>query len=55
MTEWKQFQNPNFAAMKKLMQSPVIFDGRNIYEPATASAAGFTYHSIGRAPALPQS
>ena len=54
MTEWKQFQNPNFAAMKKLMQSPVIFDGRNIYEPATASAAGFTYHSIGRAPALPQ-
>ncbi len=54
MTEWKQFQNPNFAAMKKLMRSPVIFDGRNIYEPATVSAAGFTYHSIGHALALPQ-
>lgn len=54
MTEWKQFQNPNFAVMKKLMKSPVIFDGRNLYEPATLAAAGFTYHSIGRATATPK-
>jgi UDPglucose 6-dehydrogenase len=54
MTEWKQFQNPNFAVMKKLLKSPVIFDGRNLYEPATLAAAGFTYHSIGRATATPK-
>jgi UDPglucose 6-dehydrogenase len=54
MTEWKQFQNPNFAAMKKALRSPVIFDGRNIYEPATVAAAGFTYYSIGRATAHPK-
>jgi UDPglucose 6-dehydrogenase len=54
MTEWKQFQNPNFATMKKTMRSPVIFDGRNIYEPANVAAAGFTYHSIGRATAMPR-
>jgi UDPglucose 6-dehydrogenase len=53
MTEWKQFQNPNFAAMKKAMRSPVIFDGRNIYEAQQVAAAGFTYYSIGRATATP--
>ena len=52
MTEWKEFQNPNFAKMKRLMKSPVIFDGRNIYEPGTLREAGFTYHSIGRAPVV---
>ena len=49
MTEWKEFVHPNFAEMQKLMQKPVIFDGRNIYNPAQMKAAGFTYHSIGRA------
>jgi UDPglucose 6-dehydrogenase len=49
MTEWKEFQNPDFKLMKKRMKAPVIFDGRNIYEPGLIRAGGFTYHSIGRA------
>jgi len=53
MTEWKDFQNLNLAAIRKLMRKPVIFDGRNIYEPKALREAGFTYYSIGRAPVLP--
>ncbi len=49
MTEWKQFLQPDFAVIKSLMRSPVIFDGRNLYNPAHMKEAGFTYHSIGRA------
>jgi len=48
MTEWKPYRSPNFAAMKAAMAAPVIFDGRNIYEPDLAAAAGFHYHGIGR-------
>jgi len=47
-TEWKQFVHPDFADMRRLMRQPVIFDGRNLYNPATLRAAGFTYYSIGR-------
>ena len=50
MTEWAEFRHPNFEAMRRLMNDPVIFDGRNVYEPAQMQQAGFTYHSIGRAP-----
>jgi UDPglucose 6-dehydrogenase len=49
MTEWKQFLQPDLAVMKGLMRSPVIFDGRNLYNPAHVQAAGFHYESIGRA------
>ncbi len=49
MTEWKAFLQPDFAQMLSLMKAPVIFDGRNLYSPAAMKAAGFTYHSIGRA------
>jgi UDPglucose 6-dehydrogenase len=49
MTEWKQFVQPDFARMHKLMKTPVIFDGRNLYSPALMKSAGFSYHSIGRA------
>jgi UDPglucose 6-dehydrogenase len=49
MTEWKEFQHPDFQKMRARMKAPVIFDGRNLYEPAVIRAAGFTYHSIGRA------
>ena len=48
MTEWKDFQLPEFDVMRERMKSPVIFDGRNLYKPAQMQAAGFTYHSIGR-------
>lgn len=47
-TEWNEFRRPNFAHMKELMKSPVIFDGRNIYEPGELRKLGFTYYSIGR-------
>jgi UDPglucose 6-dehydrogenase len=48
VTEWHEFREPDFARMRKLMRSPVIFDGRNIYEPHQMKAHGFTYSSIGR-------
>jgi UDPglucose 6-dehydrogenase len=48
VTEWNEFREPDFARMRKLMRSPVIFDGRNIYKPETIRAQGFTYYSMGR-------
>ena len=50
VTEWKHFVHPNFDRMKRLMRGPVIFDGRNLYNPQSMRRAGFTYHSIGRRP-----
>jgi UDPglucose 6-dehydrogenase len=48
VTEWQAFRRPDFDVMKKLMRAPVIFDGRNIYEPPTMKSLGFTYYGIGR-------
>jgi UDPglucose 6-dehydrogenase len=48
VTEWQEFRNPDFDEMKRLMKSPVIFDGRNLYDLKTVAGYGFTYHSIGR-------
>ncbi|MFA4985340.1 MAG: UDP-glucose/GDP-mannose dehydrogenase family protein [Candidatus Brocadiia bacterium] len=48
VTEWNAFRNPDFNRMKLLMKSPVIFDGRDIYEPERVRAEGFTYYCIGR-------
>jgi UDPglucose 6-dehydrogenase len=50
VTEWNEFRNPDFEVMARLMRQPVIFDGRNLYDPARMAALGFTYHGIGRAP-----
>lgn len=47
-TEWKEFSEPDFTKMKTLLNQPVIFDGRNMYEPATMAGKGFYYNSIGR-------
>jgi UDPglucose 6-dehydrogenase len=47
-TEWNEFRHPDFERMKALMHQPVIFDGRNIYDPARMRAQGFTYVGIGR-------
>lgn len=47
-TEWNEFRRPNFERMKSLLKSPVIFDGRNIYNPAEMKRLGFEYFSIGR-------
>ena len=48
VTEWKEFRSPNFATMHALLNSPVIFDGRNLYEPETMKQNGFEYFPIGR-------
>jgi UDPglucose 6-dehydrogenase len=49
VTEWKEFRNPDFDAIKSALKAPVIFDGRNIYEPAFMRTLGIEYSSIGRA------
>jgi len=48
VTEWNEFRRPSFDRLKKIMRQPVIFDGRNIWNPAEVRAAGFTYSGIGR-------
>ena len=49
VTEWKTFRAPDFAAMKAALKSPVVFDGRNLYEPEIMREQGFAYYPIGRA------
>ena len=49
VTEWKEFRNPNFDGIKATLKEPVIFDGRNIYEPALMRSMGIDYSGIGRA------
>jgi UDPglucose 6-dehydrogenase len=48
VTEWNEFREPDYTRMRKLMRQPVIFDGRNIYNPESLRAQGFTYISMGR-------
>jgi UDPglucose 6-dehydrogenase len=48
VTEWNEFREPDFAKMKQLLKSPVVFDGRNIYSPDMMRGLGFQYFSIGR-------
>src|SRR5690606_5237686 len=48
VTEWKPFRHPDFAAMKKMMKQPLIFDGRNQYDPKQMTRLGFDYVGIGR-------
>src|SRR5581483_518628 len=49
VTEWGEFRNPNFEVMLGLLRQPVIFDGRNLYDPARMVTLGFIYQGIGRA------
>lgn len=48
VTEWNIFRSPDFDQIKSLLNTPVIFDGRNLYEPKSVRAKGFTYYGIGR-------
>jgi len=48
LTEWHQFRYPDFSKIKKLLKEPVIFDGRNQYNPKELKDAGFSYYGIGR-------
>jgi UDPglucose 6-dehydrogenase len=48
ITEWQAFRNPNFERMKGMMRQPVIFDGRNVYEPQNLQEFGFAYYGVGK-------
>ncbi len=48
VTEWNEFRLPNFGKIKSLLTMPVVFDGRNLYDPKKMASQGFIYHSIGR-------
>jgi len=48
VTEWKVFRSPNFDTMKSLLKTPLVFDGRNLYEPQAMREMGFDYLPIGR-------
>jgi UDPglucose 6-dehydrogenase len=52
VTEWKQFRSPDFARLKTALADAVVFDGRNLYEPAEIEAAGLAYYGIGRGRSL---
>jgi UDPglucose 6-dehydrogenase len=52
-TEWLPYRNPDFARMKAAMAAPLIFDGRNLYDPSEVAKQGFEYHSIGRPTVYP--
>jgi UDPglucose 6-dehydrogenase len=48
VTEWQEFRSPDFERLKQILKTPVIFDGRNLYDPAMAGRFGLTYYAIGR-------
>jgi UDPglucose 6-dehydrogenase len=48
VTEWREFRSPDFDAIKSALRDPVIFDGRNLYEPAVLKHRGIRYYAIGR-------
>ena len=48
VTEWNEFREPDFERMQKMMKTPIVIDGRNIYEPERMRELGFTYASVGR-------
>jgi UDPglucose 6-dehydrogenase len=50
VTDWNQFRNPDFGRIKSLLTAPIVFDGRNLYQPERMGREGFAYFSIGRQP-----
>jgi len=53
VTEWQEFRSPDFERLKKILKSPLIFDGRNLYDPGMVGRFGLTYYAIGRGKSLP--
>jgi UDPglucose 6-dehydrogenase len=53
VTEWQEFRSPDFDAIRAALVAPVIFDGRNLYDPALMKRFGFTYYGIGRGATVP--
>ena len=54
LTEWQMFRAPDFDLLKEKLKAPVVFDGRNLYEPARMAKRGFAYYAIGRGLPVPQ-
>ncbi len=52
VTEWKQFRSPDFLRLRRTLRDAVIFDGRNLYDPAEVEAAGIAYYGVGRGRSL---
>jgi UDPglucose 6-dehydrogenase len=52
-TEWKEFRSPDFDHLRRSLRQPVVFDGRNLFDPALLHGEGFEYHCIGRGAAVP--
>ena len=52
ITEWNLFRSPDFEMIRERLTDPVIFDGRNLYDPEVLASQGFSYYSIGRKPQL---
>jgi UDPglucose 6-dehydrogenase len=52
VTEWREFRSPDFDAIKAALRVPVIFDGRNLYDPSLLNRLGFRYFAIGRGDSL---
>jgi UDPglucose 6-dehydrogenase len=52
-TEWSEFANVDLALVKEKMTTPIVFDGRNLFDPKTMAQLGFRYHSIGRGSVTP--
>jgi len=48
VTEWQEFRSPDFERLREILKAPVIFDGRNLYDPSMVSRFGLTYHAVGR-------
>ncbi|MBV9911585.1 MAG: UDP-glucose/GDP-mannose dehydrogenase family protein [Sinobacteraceae bacterium] len=53
VTEWQEFRSPDFDRLKQIMKAPLIFDGRNLYDPNMVARFGFTYYAIGRGTQAP--
>jgi len=53
MTEWQAFRAPDFDLLKEKLKAPVVFDGRNLYDPARMARRGFAHYAIGRGLAKP--
>ena len=55
VTDWNQFRNPDFGRMRRMLKVPLVFDGRNLYDPEVLAGMGFACVSIGRPPCAPAS
>jgi UDPglucose 6-dehydrogenase len=53
VTEWNEFKLLNLERLRQVMRRPIVFDGRNVYEPERMRRLGFEYHSVGRKPVYP--